>query len=106
MYKLKLIFEWGGGTIWCENAQTRDKFDFGPVEEILNLSKETLDNLGKLTALHDEALNWEYPPDPSPWSQAQFKAFDIEALNILGIVKNELGSEFEVRYSVLGGIGI
>jgi hypothetical protein len=100
------MFEWGGGTMWCDNDQARDKFDVGPVEGKLNLSKQTLDKLEKLTLLHDSALNWEYPPDPSPWSQAQFEAFDIEALDILNIVKNELGSEFEIGYSVLGGIGI
>jgi hypothetical protein len=106
MYKLKLMFEWGGGTIWCDNDQARDKFDVGPVEGKLNLSKQTLDDLEKLTVLHDSALNWEYPPDPSPWSPTQFEAFDIEALDILNIVKNELGSVFDIEYSVLGGIGI
>jgi len=51
-------------------------------------------------------LNWDYPPDPSPWPQSKFEAFDIEALTILSIIQNELGSEFEVRYTVLGGVGI
>jgi hypothetical protein len=102
VYKLKLMFEWGGGTIWCANDAAREKHDVGPVEERLPLPKKILDELQHLTELHDSALDWSYPPDPSPWSKQQFERFDEKAQNILEKIKVELGPEYEVQYVALG----
>jgi hypothetical protein len=102
MYKLKLMFEWGGGTVWCVNDVAREKYGVGAIEQKLPLSKKTLQNLQTLTDLHDGALNWDYPPDPSPWSKKQFDSFESKALEILNSLKLELGAEYEIIYSVLG----
>lgn len=96
------MFEWGGGTIWCANDAAIKKYDVGPVEEKLPLSQEALEQLQRLTDLHDEALNWEYPPDPSPWTKQQFESFEIKALEILDKLRVELGAEYEIKYHVLG----
>ncbi|MCJ8322221.1 MAG: hypothetical protein MJK12_21520 [Colwellia sp.] len=96
------MFEWGGGTIWCANDAARKKYDVGPVEERLSLSKEILDDLQLLTELHDGALNWNYPPDPSPWTKQQFESFEEKAIKMLEKVKVELGHEYDVQYDTLG----
>lgn len=106
MYKLKLMFEWGGGTIWCVNDAAREKYDVGSIEERLPLSKEILQELQNLTDLHDGALNWDYPPDPSPWSKQQFENFESRALEMLDKLKAELGAEYEIQYKVLGQLNI
>jgi hypothetical protein len=98
VYKLKLMFEWGGGTIWCDNDEARDRFDVGPIEDRLPLSKETLRELERLSTKHDEALNWEYPAGPSKWAKDKIDEFDISAHKVLKKVKEELGSDFSIEY--------
>lgn len=53
----------------CGNDTAFEKFDVGPIEEKLSLSEVTLQELDTLSTWHDKAINCEYPPDPSPWSQ-------------------------------------
>lgn len=92
------MFEWGGGTIWCEDDVTREKYGVGAIEEKLFLSKEIVEKLENLTKLHDTALNWEYPPDPGPWSKEQYQSFEGKALKILEELKHELGGKYEIKY--------
>lgn len=97
-YKVRLMFEWGGGCIWCGNDAALERFDVGPIEEKISLSEATLQELETLSTWHDKALNWEYPPDPSPWSQAEFKEFEKAALAMRAKLQAELGASFEVIY--------
>ncbi len=96
------MFEWGGGTIWCNNNAAREKYGVGAIEEKLPLSKQTLDKLENLTKLHDTALNWDYPPAPSPWSKERFKSFENKALKILEKLRDELGDKYDIQYHALG----
>ena len=98
LYQVRLMFEWGGGCIWCGNDAALDRFDVGPIEERLPLSAATLQELEKLSNWHDRALNWEYPPDPSPWSKAEFEEFELTAISMLEKLQAELGASFEVIY--------
>ena len=66
-YQIRLMFEWGGGSLWCGNEAASRKFDVGPVEDKLPLSNAVLERLNALSQWHDTALDREYPPDPSPW---------------------------------------
>lgn len=98
IYKVRLMFEWGGGCIWCGNDAALERFDVGPMDEKLSLSAATLQELYTLSTWHDKALNWEYPPDPSPWSLEEFKRFESAALSMSEKLQAELGEEFEVIY--------
>lgn len=101
-YRLKLMFEWGGGCLWADNVSTFDRFDVGPIEAKLPLSEETKTRLSDLSELHDTALNWSDPAGPSPWNADQFEAFDKQAIKALRLVEIELGGEFEITYVPLG----
>lgn len=102
VYRIRLMFEWGGGTLWCGNETASKKFDVGPVEELLPISDLSRDKLNSLSQLHDTALNWEYPPDPGPWSKDEYASFEKKALALSVELQAELGSEFEVVYESLG----
>lgn len=95
---VRLMFEWGGGCLWCGNDAARAEFDIGPIEERLPLSPGTYQRLTELSAWHDAALDWEYPPAPSPWSAAEREQFERAAAELLSHVQSELGSDFVVLY--------
>ncbi|MEF2919275.1 MAG: hypothetical protein U0O22_02260 [Acutalibacteraceae bacterium] len=77
-YKLRFLIEWGGGFLWPDSsdAVTFEKFNVGPLEpETLNVSKKLCKELHSLEEEYQTALNWDYPLEPSPWSEEQFKNF-------------------------------
>jgi hypothetical protein len=100
-YRLRLMFEWGGGCLWCDNDAARAAFDVGPIEDRLPLSQQTRHRLDALSEWHDKALNWEYPPDSGPWTSEEYAQFDQAAKAILAVIQAELGASFEVPYSPL-----
>jgi hypothetical protein len=97
-YVVRLMFEWGGGCLWCGNDPALDAFGVGPIEERLSLSPGVRERLAKLSQWHDGALNREDPPDPSPWSGEERVRFERDAVELLAAVRAELGPEFEVVY--------
>jgi hypothetical protein len=101
VYRIKLMFEWGGGTIWCGNDLARSKFGVGPIEDALPISDPIRYRLSELTKWHDTALNWEYPPDPSPWSDEERTRFEAAANSMLIELQSKLGASFEVIYKPL-----
>lgn len=103
LYSLKLLFEWGGDCLWCDNTAARKKFGVGPIEAKLDLSDKIIERLHQLTELHDNALDWNDPAGPSPWNSAQFIKFDEYAREVLQDIQSELGSTCMVRYDPLGG---
>lgn len=98
LYKIRLMFEWGGGCIWCGNEAALKRFDVGPIEEKLSLPEIIIQELQTLSTWHDKALDWDYPPDPSPWSQEEFQEFEVAAQSMLTKLQIELGADFEVVY--------
>jgi hypothetical protein len=102
MYELKLMFEWGGGTIWCDSEKSREKFGVGPIEDSLPVSQVLINELSEMTKLHDKALNWEYPPAPGPWSKEEYEAFNSKAGKLLSNIEQELGSCFNIKYVQVG----
>ena len=100
-YRVRLMFEWGGGCVWCGNEAALSEFDVGSIECKLPLSESLLARLGELSKWHDGALDWDYPPDPSPWSTEERSRFESEATTAFESLKVELGDQFEVVYEPL-----
>ena len=100
-YVIRLMFEWGGGCLWCGNDLALKTFDVGPIEDRLPLSDSVRSRLAEMTAWHDGSLNWEYPPDPGPWTPEEYSRFEKAASDVLAIIRAELGGDFEVVYQRL-----
>ena len=97
-YVVRLMFEWGGGCLWCGNDAARDAFDVGDIEDRLPLSPATRRRLEELSVWHDTALDWDDPAGPSPWPPEEDARFDAAALQMLAVLRAELGPDFEVVY--------
>jgi hypothetical protein len=103
MHALRLMFDWGGGCLWCADAATRAALGVGPVEDALPLTPALRDRLDALSARHDTALNWLSPADPGPWSAQDFAAFDLAARALLADLSVALGPGYRLTYQPLGG---
>jgi hypothetical protein len=99
-YILRFFYEWGGGCLWAGNEAARHAFGYGPYDVgddcPLPLSPEVLERCRRLTEWHDSALNWDYPPDPGPWRQAECDRFNSAAKDLLSAIRIELGTQFRV----------
>lgn len=100
-FRIRLMFEWGGGALWCGNEAALARFSVGSIEDNLPLSATTRVRLAEMTCWHDRALNWDYPSDPGPWQEDEYIEFDDAAHTMLAVIQEELGSEFEVVYERL-----
>jgi hypothetical protein len=100
-YAIRLMFEWGGGCLWCGNDAARDAFDVGDIEDRLPLSAETRRRLEELSVWHDTALDWDDPAGPSPWTPDEDARFHAAAAEVLERIRAELGPDFQVEYTRL-----
>ena len=100
-FHVRLMFEWGCGSLWCGNAAALDAFDVGPIEDRLSLSAETRRRLEELSVWHDTSLDWDDPAGPGPWSPGEYEQFDQAAQEALESVRAELGPDFLVTYTRL-----
>ena len=100
-YHIRLMFEWGGGCLWCGNDAARDAFDVGPIEDRLPLSDATRQRLEELTRWHDTSLDWDDPAGNGPWPPDEYERFDRAAGEILDTIRLQLGQEFLVEYTRL-----
>lgn len=102
VYEIRLMFEWGGGSLWGMNPHAKAAFGYAVLEEALPISSATLNKIQDLSELHDTALNWADPAGPSPWTRGDFMRFETKALHLLEELRTELGADYRVYYTPLG----
>lgn len=99
-YKFSFWIEWGGTCLWSKNDKARNCFDYAVDNNDLPISKELKDLLHQLEKEYQSALNWDYPPDPSPWTKEKALDFKKRATVAYDRLIKELGDEFEVEYAL------
>ena len=97
-YALKYMYDWGSGIcLWSVNDAAREKYDY-PIElDSLPLSDNLKNELEYLINKHDEALDWEYPPNPLLWSEQEQADFIERAKQAYYRIVMELGDDYEVK---------
>ena len=78
-YQINFFFEWGGDYLWpnTEDSFTKTRFDCDPIDpKELGVPQPLIDVLDTLSEEYQTSLDWEYPPDPSPWSFEHFLDFE------------------------------
>jgi hypothetical protein len=99
-YVVHFFCEYGAGCLWPGNDAASRDFELGPYDLLdpcpLPLSVDTLRRCRELDEWHHSSLNWDYPPDPGPWRQAECDRFNAAVAELLADIRTELGPEFQV----------
>ncbi len=97
IYLFRYFFDAGAGVcLWAANDAARERFDY-PIELVdLPISENLRRFLYHLTAWYDTSIDWNCPPDPSPWTQDEADRFNHAAKHGLARLRAELGNDFEI----------
>ena len=101
-YKIRFFFDWGTDCcLWSGNDAAEKQFGCGAIGyDKYNVSDELTQTLEKMADEYQSSLNWDYPPDPSPWSKEKKNEFMIRAKTAYDKLTKELGSNYEVEFLV------
>ncbi|WP_088890572.1 hypothetical protein [Leptolyngbya ohadii] len=97
-YQIRFFYDWGcGWPFWSGNDAATVKFPEYCIDpKKLGLSEKTCERIDALGVWHDTALNWNYPPDPSPWRQEECDRFNAAVDDLVETIRAELGEEYEL----------
>lgn len=103
-YTFSYWFEWGCSEdfcpcLWSADNATRDEYGSSVDLNKLPISRELIQFLCKLGIEHDNALDWDYPPDPLLWTEEEEKMFYLNAKEGYKRLCEELGGDYEVIYN-------
>lgn len=97
-YVLRYFFDPGSGIcLWSANEAAREKFDYPVQLRDLGLPENLLRKALYVMAWYDTSLDWSYPSNPSPWSESERALFSETSQDLLSVLRQHLGSEFEIR---------
>ena len=97
IYRLRFFFDSGSGVcLWAANDLATQRFGY-PVEvDELRLTAATRQAIEDLIDLYDESLIWDDPGGPGHWSTTEWREFDDRIHHLLPVIRQELGSDFEI----------
>lgn len=99
-YKLRFFIEWGGCYLWPDTSDpyTFKKYDVGPIDpRTLGVSTALCDELDMLDDEYQSALDWEYPPNPSPWTAEHFEDFYTRLRSAYERLCQELKKHYKIE---------
>ncbi|MFE6775383.1 hypothetical protein [Streptomyces sp. NPDC057702] len=98
MPTVSFFFDAGsGGALWPTTPEDREEWGY-PVElDRLPIGDATRAALGELIARYDTSLNWDYPPDPGPWREAECRHFNEAVGRVLDRLRAELGPTWRIH---------
>ena len=96
-YVIRFSPEYGATSLWPDNDAARS--DLGmPIEyNKVNLSEDLIIRLEKFDEGVMGIIDWAEPNGPSPLSKEERMQLYYEGVQLLGMVRKELGNDYEVR---------
>lgn len=95
-YVIHYWFEWGGQCLWGGDERTKAKYGYAIDTDKLPLSDQTKKLMYEVGKFHDTSLNWNDPMAPSPWGKEDEAKFLKSRLELLEILRREIGDQFEI----------
>ncbi|MFG3254697.1 hypothetical protein [Streptomyces sp. NPDC048172] len=94
----RFFFDAGsGGVLWAATPEDREEWGYPVDLDRLPISDDLRDGLDRLTARYDTSLNWDYPPHPGPWREAECRHFNDAVRRALGRLRAELGPAWRIH---------
>lgn len=93
----RFFFDAGSGTLlW---AAPEDQAEWGyPIDlDRLPVAPQLRAELVALVDRYDTSLNWDYPPDPGPWSDTENQQFNADVHRVLALLRAALGPAWDIR---------
>jgi hypothetical protein len=96
IHHLRFFFEAGVDTpLWPEDMDS--PYGYPCDLSRLPISQETQTELARLSQWFQSSIDWDYPPDPSPWPDEELQVFKQQAHAALEVLRRELGEGWTVR---------
>lgn len=97
-YRLRYFFDPGADIcLWSSNDAANQEFGYAVDARTLPLPENTWRRVTYINAWWDTGIDWNYPPDPSPWDDEERQRFNAEARKLLALLREQLGPEFEIE---------
>jgi hypothetical protein len=97
-YLLRYFFDPGADIcLWSSNDDALREFGYPVDARKLPLPENTWRRITHLAAWYDTSIDWNYPSDPSPWDESERQRFNSESQKLLAVLREQLGSDFEVE---------
>jgi hypothetical protein len=96
-YKFRYFFSPGAGVcLWSGDELTEKQFDLPVDPKSLGLTDNLFRRMLYLVAWFDTSIDWDYPPDPSPWSKEELLSFTDANQKFLRDLRQHLGTNYEI----------
>lgn len=96
--QIRVFFDAGSGIcLWAGNDAARTMYqDYPILPTKLPISVELQSLVVSLIARYDTSIDWDYPPDPTPWTEAQCRDFNKSAHDMIAQLSAELSADYEI----------
>ncbi|WP_417532937.1 hypothetical protein [Marinobacterium stanieri] len=95
--KLCYFFDPGSGIcLWANDDEARENFGYSIDLESLPLSQDLVAAGTELIEWFDTSIDWDYPPNLSPWSPVERAKFKAASSRFFARLGAELGPRYEL----------
>jgi hypothetical protein len=98
----RFFFDAGSGTLLWAAPADQPEWGYAIDLDRLPVGPRLRAELWELVARYDTSLNWEYPPDPGPWQQADHERFAADVRRALARLRAELGPAWHIHDEFTG----
>ncbi len=102
-YTFRYWFEWGSdenfcACLWSADDATKEKYGYQVDLHSLPISQDLIYFLCETAMRHDDALDWDYPPNPLLWTEEEEAKYYRRVKIGFTRLQQELGENYKIIY--------
>lgn len=96
--QIRVFFDAGSGIcFWAGNDAARTLYQEYPISpNKLPISVKLQSLVVSLIERYDTSIDWAYPPDPTPWTEAECHDFNKSTHDMIAQLTAELSIDYEI----------